>query len=485
MDRHVWILACGLAGCAQLAGIDNTTDERTGVSLTLERVSIGASVVRTPADLGALGLSATYLADEGEVPATAGEPGVWGADIRAQTPPVRFTVPTNDPMIRNTLLWTFPNGNLVGEFSFLEHPGAAPPSPDAQISATITLDVPYNGELVRIYTVGAWGIRDFGAADIPLATTTYGPVTFPMASMTNLSGRKELDRITPNDAIVVLRYLGNDLVGAVETPSFDQNLADTITATLATVAHDKTLSVNIDPAGTSARFSAPRPAVTNIAMSWGISAAPGYLLNDTRGPQLMAAGIVATDPPSVLTASYGNPFTGRDWKPMFQIVATANRTYTPPAPELPMTLNSAMVQVVPEPATGADAKFPGGLPELIALDGRSLSTDNVLFQKPTAPVTLTFTTDRAGGSLYIGQLFELVPNADNTAMIHKLVITQAALEPRLVFAPSLLETGKLYTFRAIAYAGGYPNAAAGDLRNMTGTGIAYGYLDSGVVRVMP
>lgn len=485
MDRHVWILACGLAGCAQLAGIDPTTDERTGVSLTLERVSIGASVVRAPADLSGLGLTATYLADEGEVPATVGEPGVWGADIRAQTPPVRFTVPTNDPMVRNTLLWTFPNGNLVGEFAFLEHPGAAPPSPDAQITATITLDVPYNGELVRIYTVGAWAHRDFGAADIPLATTTYGPVTFPMSSMTNLNGRQQLDRITPNDAILVLRYLGGDLVGAVDTPAFDQNLADTITATLATVPHDKTLSVNIDPAGSSARFSAARPAVTNIAMSWRIHAAPGHLLNDARGPQLVAAGITPTDPPSVLTASYGNPFTGRDWKPMFQTVASANRTYTPPAPELPVTLSSAMVQIMPEPASGADAKFPAGLPELIALDGRSLSTDNVLVQRPTAPVTLTFTTDRAAGSLYIAQLFELVANADNTAMVYKHIISQAALEPRLVFAPNLLEVGKLYTFRAIAYAGGYPNVAAGDLRNMTGTGIAYGYLDSGVVRVMP
>jgi hypothetical protein len=483
MHRVLWLLAC--TGCAQLAGIDNTTDERTGVSLTIERVSIGATVIRTPADL--TGHTAVYLAEEGEVPATTSAPGVWNADIRAQTPPVRFTTPTNNPDVRQTNLWTFPNGNIIGEYGVLEHPGAAPPSPDATITATLTLDTPYAGnELVRIYTVGAWAYRDFGAAELPapgMGIATVGPVTFPMASMNSFTGRP-LERITPSDAILALKYVGGDLVAAAEAPAFDQNLTDTITATYATVAHDKVLEVNIDPAGNSARFSAARPAVANIAMSWAVYAAPGYSVNNAQGPQLIAAGIVPTDPASVLTASYGNPFT-RDWKPMFQMVATANRTYTPPPPELPVTLSAAMVQLMPEPAKGVDAKFPAGLPELIALDGRSLSTDNVAIAKPTAPVTLTFTTDRGAGSLYVGQLYELIPNADNTALTYKLVITASALEPTFVFAPNLLEAGKLYTFRAISYMGAFPNIAAGDLRNTTGTGVAYGYLDSGVVRVMP
>jgi hypothetical protein len=483
MHRVLWLLVC--TGCAQLAGIDNTTDERTGVTLSIERVSIGATVVRTPADL--TGHTAVYLAEEGEVPATTTEPGLWSADIRAQTPPVRFTTPTNNPAVLQTNLWTFPNGNISGEYSFLEHPGAGAPSPDATITATLTLDVPYAGtELVRIYTVGAWAYRDFGAAELPapgMGIATVGPVTFPMASMNTLSGRP-LERITPSDAVLALKYVNGDLVAAAEATSFDQNLTDTITATYATVAHDKVIELNIDPAGSSARFSAARPAVANIAMSWAIYAAPGYMLNSASGPQLMAASIVPTDPASVLTASYGNPFS-RDWKPMFQTVATANRTYTPPMPELPVTLNAAMVQVIPEPAKGLDAKFPAGLPELIALDGRSLSTDNMLVTKPTAPVTLTFTTDRGTGSLYIGQLFELVPNAANTALVHKLVITASAAEPRFVFAPEHLEVGKLYTFRAISYAGAFPNIAAGDLRHVAGTGIAYGYLDSGVVRVTP
>src|SRR5712692_7319720 len=75
------------AGCAQLAGIDETTGNGRPVdSLAVTRVSIGAIVEPNPLDL--TGLNATYLVGRADasgfdrVPATA-NPGKWTSKLYA------------------------------------------------------------------------------------------------------------------------------------------------------------------------------------------------------------------------------------------------------------------------------------------------------------------------------------------------------------------------------------------------------------------
>ena len=486
---HRTSLAAGfavLAGCAQLAGIDDTTDERTGVSLGLERVSIGATVVRTPADLTAE--TASYLvpdtaAPTGYVPiAATATDGTFSADIRSATPPVRFTVPG----LEHELFWQFPNAHVLGDYVMFEHPNATPAPMGATITATLTLDTPYVGELIRVYTVGAWAYRDFVAAELPAPATgvsAVGPVAFPFASMSTLSGRP-LERLSTADAVLVLRYVNGALLGALDLPGFDQTGTDTINGTLATIPQDRAVMASLDPPAAVARFTAARPAVPTVTMAWHVFAAPGYILHDERGPQLNAAAIPATNPAATIPIAYGNPFVGRDWKAVFNFNATATRTYTPPSANLPVTLAALMVQRATDPTGTFTVGLPAGLPELITLDGRSLSTDGIAIPKPTRTAVVTFVPDRATNSLYFVQVNELVPNATNTALTLTTRLVATGLEPRLELPPDAFEPGKLYSLRAGSMQGGFPNLAMGDAR-LGGAPFGIAFLDSGVIQVMP
>src|SRR6187401_3637809 len=102
MGRLLSVLLVGGTGCAQLAGIDETSGgtvlppER--VSFTMERMSIGATVERAPLDL--TNFTATYLIEDTEAPdgltrvvAEKLEPGTWSAEIAEGTPPVLYSLP--------------------------------------------------------------------------------------------------------------------------------------------------------------------------------------------------------------------------------------------------------------------------------------------------------------------------------------------------------------------------------------------------------
>src|SRR5689334_13263628 len=94
------IAACGAcgAGCAQLAGIDETSgDALPGNTATVQRMSIGNTVVLSPLDL--TGLQASYLVANAasasgfdRVPATTAGGGTWTTLVRGATP-VELTLP--------------------------------------------------------------------------------------------------------------------------------------------------------------------------------------------------------------------------------------------------------------------------------------------------------------------------------------------------------------------------------------------------------
>src|SRR5687767_13530494 len=118
------LLVPAIAGCAQLAGLDETSgDGREPVSLAFERVSIGATVVRAPADL--TGHTATYLledpADPTSVtrfPAEQVATDTWSAQL-FQPAPVLFDLPEPVVVQRH---WDLDQRAITGSIVVFEHP---------------------------------------------------------------------------------------------------------------------------------------------------------------------------------------------------------------------------------------------------------------------------------------------------------------------------------------------------------------------------
>ncbi len=462
-----------LCGCAQLFGLDDTTGSTA--SLTLERVSIGASLVYAPQDLS--GLTATYLVPDAadptglvRVPAMQAELGRWTAPL-ATPAPILFELPDYPrPILR---LFDFPQLEVKALYGVLEHPNPVPAPMDAMITVNATLDTPFTGaERFELLTLGSW-------SSVPLVPPAAGTValaqTFPFATMASVTGRP-LEAITSADAAVVLRYIGNQLLGAVRAAPFDQTGNDTITGTLGTVMLEP-FSFAIDQADVVRRYGLVKPTAGAPAMSWAMRAAPGAQLGTDNGPLLAAGG--PTDATTVM-GQVGNPFAP-DWPSVVLWQTLAPRSYTPPSAALPVTLHAGMHERAIL-APGLQMKLPAGLPTRITLLGAVLETDGITIARPTRAVEVSFTTDAPANTLYQLQLFRLVPNMANTALQLELKLDANGAAPRFLLPPEVFEPGALYTLRAISVQGGFPAIAEGDMtqRSMP---VATSFLDSGVFQV--
>ncbi len=474
----------GAVGCAQLAGLDETTgDGRTGVSLAFERVSVGSTVIRAPLDL--TGHTATYLLPDDVEPsglariaATQSAVDTWSADIFDATPPVLFDLPDFPAPIER--MWDYANKTLLGSFTVLEHPDPVPAPIDAMFTVNVALDVPYAGtEGYQIFTLGSWNVR--GLEPPVVGGTAIAPPPFLMTSMASFTGRP-FEAITVADSVAVLRYIGNDLTGAVVVAPFDQTGNDTITDTLAPVAHDRMLDVRIDQAAVAQRYTAARPAVANVAFGWDLRAAPGAAENQNLGPLLQAVAVAPGD--TMIQFPYGNPFDARGWTATLTWSTTASRVFTPVGQALAATLSAGMFQRAADPTPGLVLDLPAGLPELISLDGMPLSSDGIVVAAPARAFEVSFISDKTTATLYQLQIFELVPNAAGTALELQQRLGASGLAPKFTIPPELLQAGKLYTFRAVSVQGGFPGLAEGDLRTRE-LPIAVSFLDSGVIQVMP
>jgi hypothetical protein len=484
--QSVWLVCLANAGCAQLFGLEPTTatsDDAAPaprVSLSFQRISVGAQVVRSPQDL--TGFTAEYEIPEAtalrRVAATQSAIDTWSADVAEGTPQIQFTLPDFPTPL--TRMWAFPSRTIKGLYGWLEHPSPQPAPMGAMLTVQVTLPNAYAGEGLQMYSLGSWTQRGFSGAELPaIGATQLGPISFPFSSVSSLTGRP-LERITKDDAVLVLRYAGNDLTGVFTAPVFDQTGTDTVTGALAPVAHDLTLSLTIHPSVPATRYANARPINGNQGMSWSLTAAPGYMIGNNSGPLLQAAGVAPTDSGS-LTTSYGNPFASRDWRTVFTWSTGQSRTYTPPAMP-PVTLNAGMYQLV-EPSANASVDLDAGLPVTISIDQKPLLTDGMTVKiDPAKAVDLSFVVDQPTNTLYQMQLYELVPNAMNTALQYQLRISATGVQPHFTFPPEHFTVGHLFTIRAIAIRGGYPTLAAADLTNRD-LPIAVSYLDSGAFTV--
>jgi len=479
-------LVVGASGCAQLLGIDGTTGAAGSdaappeVSLRVQRMSIGTTVVVAPQDV--TGQHASYeVADPAApsgllaVPAVQAAIDTWTAPIATGTPAVEFTLPDYPHPV--TRVYALPARALVGLFAQLEHPGATPAPAGAMLGVAIALDAPYTGaETYDLLTIGSWTARGLPApSQDPTQLVAAVPFDEPGVS---ISGRP-VDKIIAADAVLVLRYVGNQLTGLFHAPPFDQTGNDPITGMMEPVTPDLTLAMTIHPADVAARYLNVRPALDPPGMAYYLHAAPGYTVGNTTGPQLDAIPVADTDDGNVSLA-YANPFAGAGWHAVVTWSTGASRTYT--VNSMTATLTAAINQVA-EPGPGLDLALPAGLPTSISIAQTPLLTDGMTVTvDPTKAVELEFVPDRTGATVCQMQLFELVPDASGTALVYQQRLSVLGVEPRFVVPADAFVPGHLYTLRAVTVVGGYPALASGDL-TMRSLPLTGAYADSGVFTV--
>jgi hypothetical protein len=467
-----------LTGCAQIFGLDETSGGRPpGLTLQVERVSVGASIVRGPWDLS-LATGAALKLDPAEptgirrIPVRPTAPGAWDVDV-AEPMPIQFDL--SDAAAPQ--IYDFPSLSIKTVAAVLESVGAQPALPVADLELSVALDAPYTNEVFQLHAIGPWGTR---ALEPPAAgATQLTPPKFAYATMTPLPGRM-LTRITAADQLVVLRYTGNQLLSAARVPPFEQVAASALTATMSTVVQAP-LNITITPAPTAARYAAARPAVAPAAASWAVRAAPGAALAVDNGPLLHAAAVDLAAPTLTLAQTYGNPFLDLQWPTTMSWTTTAQRVYMAGTPPLPATLSAAMTERV-APASGLTLTQPAPLPVLVSLDGVALSTDGTMIPRPTRAVTVTFVAETPTATMFQLQVLRLVPNAGSTALVASQRLFAASATPRFVIPPEIFEPGALYTLRAITVQGGFPGVAVGDLSQRS-LPVATAFLDSGVFQV--
>ncbi len=476
------------AGCAQLAGIDETSGlvPPDRVSLQVDRISIGASVVRAPLDLTANAASFLVPDDaavEGftRVPAEVADVGLWSAEVGAGTPAVQFTLP--DYPTPQARIWQFDTRNHKAAFSSYEHPSPEPAPVGAMLTVSATLPTPYvTGQSFQFSSIGTWNARNFAAAELPIVdtgVTTLGPVTFAFTSTNKQSGRDH-EKITVNDAVLVLRYAAGRLTGVMEAVPFDQTGNDTISGAMTGVAASEMLTADLQPSLVAGRYAPVRPATGAPSMRWTVTAAPGIDVGASRGVSLATAAVGAADPP--LNDTFGNPFVAKGWRSLFLFATSATRAFTPVGQALPVSLRTELFTYT-EPTPGMELDLPAGVPELITIDGVALSSDGLSVPRPTQQAKVSFV---AGGTsnVFTVTLYELVPNMAGTALELSYVTEATGPTKELLLPPDVFVPGKHYTLRAITYAGGHPNAADGDLSVRT-LPVSVGYHDSGVFTVAP
>ncbi len=471
-----WPLVPLLGGCAQIAGIENTSGSgREGLSLAIERVSIGSTIVRTPQDL--TGLKAQYLLDVGPLDAAEVAPGTWGADVFDATPPVVFDLP-DDPGPRFDRLATLPSKNLLAAFDVLEHPAPVASAPTDTISVVATLDTAQVAETYELFVVGTWTVRGLEA---PLAgTTTLAPAAFEIQSMASLTGRP-IEQITLDDTPLILRRNGTTLTGVIEATPFAQAAANELTGAFGPLAADQTLQATVDPTQATNRLGVARPAITagpNFAFT--VNAAPGAEVGSTTGPLLVSGAVAMID--TAIAAAYPNPFVAKGWPAVLTYSAAGSRTLTPTAETLPVSLSAGMTQVIADPAAGLVLDFPAPVPEQVSIAGTSLSLDNVQIAAPTAPVDVTVVVGTADA--YVLELRALVPNATNDALVAERKLFAIGREPAFSIPPEYLVANTTYSIRIQTITGLFPNIADGDL-NTRALPAATAFVDTGVFRVMP
>ncbi|HEY5945198.1 MAG TPA: hypothetical protein VIV40_06895, partial [Kofleriaceae bacterium] len=411
----------------------------------------------------------------------------WTAEIAEGTrASVEFTVPEPTPFRRS---FAFAARTVSTLFGVYEHPNLVDAPAGGTFNAKLALPTGYaSGEYFRLYAVGPWVVHQFAAGELPavdVGATTIGPVSIPY----NATGfppivvARPTPKLTSQDQIVALRYVGNDLTAAGRVTPFEQTGgADPVEATLTAVPHAP-LDVKIDPAAVAMRLAGTSPQVSTLAMAWSVVAAPAWKLANNTGPVLNAASVLPTDP-MMVTAQFGNPFSDLGWTSLFTFGTNRSRTYTVPKFALPLTLYAGLNQT-DDVAPGLVLDQPAGLPVLVSVNKTPLNVDGLTITlDPAKAVELSLVADRATNLFYQWNIYEVVPNSamPPTGLDFKVVYAALASETTTKIPSDVFVAGKVYMIRAHCIQGGFPSFSTGDLKNRD-VPYAVGYLDAGVFTV--
>lgn len=487
----------GLAGCAQIFGIDDTTGRPDvalppAATLTVERLSIGASIETNPQDLATVD-GAWYIDDAAEpsglrrIAATA-TGNVLSAELPDGVPgSVELTI--DNIVVSYRLLLTFPNRDLKIYQSALEHPNPEPAPMGGSFNVSLTLPNGYlASHLLRLYAVGPWTQRDFLTSELPApgtGVTAVGPVQIPFATthFSSTVGIRPLQKLTSADKLVALRYVGSDLTAAGEVASFEQTGGtDSVSATLVETPHAP-LDIAVNAMANATRLAQTTPTNPNLAPNWYLAAAPAWRFANASGIQLNAGAVAMTD--TMITAPFANPFEAYGWNTLFVWNPSRSRTFTPPALALPWTAYSG-VQHYLRPAAGTTVDVSAGLPVLVSVNGTPLTSDGLSVTiDPSKSVELDMVADKTSNTFYQFNIHELVPNPNQmppTALEGKLVYVVMSPTTKVRIPAGVFVAGKVYSVRAHCINGGYPGLADGDLTNRD-LPLTLGYFDSGIFTV--
>jgi hypothetical protein len=476
MHRGFVVGLLALTGCAQLFGIDETTGPGagSGVTLTIQRESIAATVSMAPQDLS--NETAQFLVGDATslVPNSAviTAPGTWSSDIPTGTPAAQFTLP--DLPMGATHLWELPSRAMKGKLVAYEHPNATPASMTSQLMLSVGIPA-YNNEQLVVYSVGTWMSHTLAGAEVPALMATSIATTIPYMSFAPVASSVTPSRITASDVVLVLEYTGADLTGVLQAPAFDQTDAtDPINGNITPVAHNDTLAVPL-PTDLATRYSGVRPAVGAPSMSWSLSAAPGAMVGNQVGPQLLAGTPAATD--TMISTMYGNPFESLGWPAVLTLSTAATRSYM--LNGVAVSLSAQMIAIAD--ASTNTAALAAGLPTVILVGDTQLNSDGQMVTvDPLSPVTVSFLADKSANTLYTADVYELVMNG--MAYDRQLVTSAAAVDSSFILPAGTLKAGHTYVIRANAFQGGATGGAMGDLQSAS-LPVARGLLDSGVFTV--
>jgi hypothetical protein len=483
------VVSCvALAACGH--GKNGSDAQSSVASLSFDRLSIGATVVRAPLPLDPP-LAASYLVVDAHdptmldtIPAMQSATNTWSASIASGTPVIDFTLPdVPAPLERQ---WSF-GRNVYALYGQLEHPDKQPAPTGGMLHATVNLATPYNGaDQMQMYIVGTWAQHVFAGAELPTTGGTQISTTlaYDATQFQSLSGRA-LDAITTDDAVVMLRYAGAHLIASCVAPAFAQTGNDAIAGAMTATPQSSTLDVRITPAMPTDRLSVARPALTasTLMMSWELRAAPGYLYASNSGP-LLDSATLTTASPATITDAYGNPFATLGWHELLSWSNYELRTVNVAGTGLPMTLYGALTELA-EPMPGLVLDLPAALPLVVSIDQMPLSADNMTVRiDPTKAVDVGFEVDNGTSTYSSVVLYELVPNAPTgaTALTYAFRYAASGFGASFQLPPAMFQVGHHYTIRAQTVAGGFPAIASGDLTQRS-LPFATAYLDSGVFTV--
>jgi hypothetical protein len=456
-------LPCGLvllAGCAQLFGLDDTK-AASGASLQLQRVSIGSSVVTSPLDLSSQ-MATFWVPATGDpsilvaTPAVQSATDTWTADVQG-VPFDLFTLPDLPKPLQH--LWELPVANVKGAFNVFEHPNPTPPPANATEMLSVTLpSAAAVGESYYVEVIGAWTYHALAGAEIPVPPAMTISTSVPYASFAPMTPSPPA-RIAAEDTVVVLRFTGATLSGVYQT-AFDQSdTMDAISGTMVAVTADQKVQAPIDPNALATRYTAARPAVASLALSWVVSAAPGASVGAATGTQLAAGGIMMTD--TMVLGLYGNPFESLGWPALFTVSSSESRTFM--FNGMPITLG-ANTRLVADAASTTMVDFAAPMPEQVDLDDNQLTVDGQsVTLDPSMPHTIKMLTENRPASVYALDLVELSATMPGGQSSETTVLHSLSSQPTFTIPPSILQSGHTYIPVVTTVASDYSGAASGDL----------------------